>query len=461
MKKRKTTRRRQETKNTKMEQKQIHAELEKRGIKHIKVGLFDVDGVLRGKYINLEKFQSAVEGGMGFCDVVFGWDSSDSLYDNVQVTGWHTGYPDSTARVDPATFRIIPWEPDTALFLLDLDLAVAPRTVLKRVIDRAHQMSLEPYFSAEYEYFFFRETSQSVREKGFRRLTPFSPGMFGYSVLRTGAYAEFLHTILDSMRAFDVELESFHTETGPGVYETAIRYDTALRAADKAALFKTAIKEIAARNGLIATFMAKWNTTLPGCGGHLHQSLWSNEEKRNLFFDASCPHKISPLMRHYIAGQLALMPEVTALICPTVNSYKRLVPGTWAPTAVSWGIENRTTALRAIPAGPKSTRVEYRLGGADGNPYLTMAAALATGLHGIERKLEPPPAVQANAYQDRLPPIPATLAEATGCLKGSAAMREWLGQEFVEHFVATREWELRQFQAAVTDWEMERYFEII
>ncbi len=439
----------------------VIAELEKRGVKQVKLGLFDVDGVFRGKYINFDKFGSAIEGGLGFCDVVFGWDSSDSLYDNVRVTGWHTGYPDAVARPDLSTLRVIPWEPDTALFLLDLELPVAPRTVLRRVVEKAREMGFDALFSAEYEYFFFRETSHSVREKSYRRLTPFTPGMFGYSVLRTGAHAEFVHNILDSLRAFDLELEGFHTETGPGVYEAAIRYDTALRAADKAALFKTAIKEIAARNGCIATFMAKWNASLPGCGGHLHQSLWDAGRKHNLFYDENCPNKISPLMRHYIAGQLALMPEVTALICPTVNSYKRLVPGTWAPTNVSWGVDNRTTALRAIPSSAKSARVEYRLAGADGNPYLTMAASLASGLYGIEHKLEPLPAVQANAYQDHLPPLPTTLAEATARLKQSRAARDLLGEEFVEHFVATREWEVRQFNQAVTDWEMERYFEII
>ncbi len=446
-----------------MDQKtlEIHGELEKRGIRHVKVGAFDVDGVLRGKYISLDKFKSAVESGMGFCDVIFGWDSADALYDNVRVTGWHTGYPDVLARPDLGTLRVIPWEPDTALFLLDLDLPVAPRTVLKRVISRAAGMGFAPCFSAEYEYFLFRETSQSVRDKGFRRMTPFSPGMFGYSVLRTGTHAEFLHTILDSMRAFDLELEGFHTETGPGVYETAIRYDTALRAADKAALFKTAMKELAARNGCIATFMAKWNAGLPGCSGHLHQSLWDVDRKTNLFFDQTRSGAMSGLMRHYLAGQLELMPEVIALICPTVNSYKRLVPGTWAPTTVSWGVENRTTALRAIPAGPQSTRVEYRLAGADGNPYLAMAAALATGLYGIENKLEPPPAVTASAYQAQLPRLPGTLAEAAARLKASRAARECLGDDFVEHFVATREWEVRQFNAAVSDWELERYFEII
>ncbi len=442
-----------------MDIKHLIAEFEHRGVKHAKVGIFDIDGVFRGKYVSLDKFKSAAESGLGFCDVIFGWDTGDVLYDNVRVTGWHTGYPDCKATVDLSTFRVIPWEPDTALFLLDMDLPMAPRTVLKGIIERAGKMGFEPYFSCEYEYFVFRETAQTARDKHFRGMTPFSPGMFGYSVLRTGTHAEFLHTILDSMKSFDIELEGFHTETGPGVYEAAIRYDTALRAADKAALFKTAMKELAARNGCIATFMAKWNASLPGCSGHLHQSLWDG--KHNLFYDAKANHGMSPLMCQFIAGQLALMPEMLALICPTVNSYKRLVPGTWAPTSVTWGIENRTTALRAIPAGPKATRVEYRVAGSDGNPYLAMAAALASGLYGIEQKLPTPAPVASNAYEADALPLPKTLAEAAARLKESGAARELLGAEFVDHFVATREWEVRQYNLGVTDWEMERYFEII
>ena len=439
----------------------IKATLTEHGIRHVKLGVFDVDGVLRGKYVSLEKFMSAAEGGMGFCDVIFGWDSSDMLLDNVTLTGWHTGYPDARAKVDLSTFRVVPWEPDTALFLLDLDLPVAPRQVLRRVEEKAGTMGFRPYLSAEYEFFFFRETPQTARQKHYRDMTPLSPGMFGYSVLRASTHAEFIHHILDSLRAFDVELESLHTETGPGVYEAAIRYDTVGRAADKAALFKTAVKEMAARHGLMATFMAKWNARLPGSSGHLHQSLWDREGQKNLFYDPSCPQAISSPMRHYLAGQLQVMPEVMAVICPTVNSYKRIVPGTWAPTNVSWGVDNRTTALRAIPSGAQSARLEYRLAGADGNPHLTMAAALATGLYGIEHKLEPPPPVSASAYEGNLPPLPRTLAEATERLKQSRAARECLGDAFVDHFVATREWEVRQFNASVGDWELERYFEII
>jgi glutamine synthetase len=443
----------------------------KRRINKIKIGGFDVDGVLRGKYIALEKFWPAVESGLGFCDVVFGWDSNDVLYDNVQLTGWHTGYPDALARIDLNTFRLIPWEPGVAFFLLDFaspqnqPLEVSPRQLLKKIVGRAQAMGFEPMMSTEYEFFIFREDSHSVRAKDYKNMTPLSPGMFGYSVSRTGTHAELAHSLMDNLRDFRIPLEGFHTETGPGVYEAAIRYDTALAAADKAALFKNAVKQLVSRRGLIATFMAKWNPHLPGCGGHLHQSLWDPKLRTNLFSDVRNPEGMSALMKNYIAGQLELMAEMTALICPTVNSYKRLVPNTWAPTTVSWGLENRTTALRAISGpSPKSTRVEYRLGGADLNPYIAMAASLASGLYGIQKKLALSAPCKQNAYTDPdavTHPVPRSLIEATAKLKDSVRLREILGQEFVTHYVATRDWEARQSLAAVTDWELERYFEII
>ena len=253
-----------------------------------------------------------------------------------------------------------------------------------------------------------------------------------------------------------------HTETGPGVYEAAIKYDKALRAADNAALFKTAIKEICARMGLIATFMAKVNSGLPGCSGHIHHSLWNPEMKKNHFF---APYgEPSETAQRFIAGQLALMPELMCLIGPTINSYKRTVPNTWAPTTASWGYENRTTALRWIPGSEKSSRVEYRLASADGNPYLTIAASLASGLWGIENRLEPPAPIQQSAYnapEGQYKPLTKTLEAATARLKESPVARELLGEAFIEHFVQTREWEVRQFQTAVTTWELERYLEII
>jgi len=451
-----------------MELKAVDSLLRENNVTKIKVGGFDIDGVLRGKYISREKFDSAVEKGLGFCDVIFGWDSADVLYDNVRVTGWHTGYPDALARLDLSTFRLIPWEPGTALFLVDYfdeqgrPLAVSPRGVLRRVVEKARQMGFEPEVATEFEFFLFREDSHSIRAKQYRGLTPLSPGMFGYSVLRTGVHQEITHALLDSMRDFGIELEGFHTETGPGVYETAIRHDHALEAADKAALFKSGVKQVAARQGLIATFMAKWNADLPGASGHLHQSLWAQGRAENLFHDAQAPKGISALMKHYLAGQLKLMPEFTAFACPTVNSYKRLVPGVWAPTNATWGIDNRTAALRAVLGpSPKSVRVEYRLSGADINPHLAIAASLASGLYGIEHRLDLPDPVIGNAYEAKAPELPGSLDRATQLLKQSPVAAGLLGEEFVDHYVRTREWEAQNYQKAVTDWERERYFEII
>jgi glutamine synthetase len=451
-----------------MDEKPVKSLFADHNISSIKVAGFDIDGILRGKYISREKFDSAVENGLGFCDVIFGWDSSDALCDNVSVTGWHTGYPDALARIDLSTFRVIPWEPGTALFLVDYfdekgnPLSFSPREVLRRVVEKARAMGFEPEVATEFEFFLFREDSHSIRAKHYRDLTPLSPGMFGYSVQRTGEHSEIAHAIMDSMRDFGVEIEGFHTETGPGVYETAIRHDKALAAGDKAALFKNGVKQIAARHGLVATFMAKWNHGLPGASGHLHQSLWDREGTHNLFHDPQCPHGISGAMRNYLAGQLRLMPEFTAFACPTVNSYKRLVPGVWAPTNATWGVDNRTVALRAVLGPtPKAVRVEYRLAGADINPHLAIAASLASGLYGIEHRLDPPDPVRGNAYETDAPALPRSLDEATRRLAGSTVAKELLGEEFVDHYVRTRDWEVRQHQRAVTDWELERYFEII
>ncbi|MBM3276175.1 MAG: glutamine synthetase, partial [Candidatus Sericytochromatia bacterium] len=215
------------------------------GLDKVKVGGFDIDGVFRGKYISIDKLASAMDDGLAFCDVIFGWDTSDQLYDNVKVTGWHSGYPDLVAQIDATTFRRVPWEDRCPLFIVDFHkpggdpFAVAPRNVLKRAVARAHQMGYEPLMSAEFEFWFFRENPMSVREKHYHGLTPLSPGMFGYSVLRASASSQLVDDVMRQMKEYDVELEGFHTETGPGVFEAAIKYDTAVRSADKAALFKT------------------------------------------------------------------------------------------------------------------------------------------------------------------------------------------------------------------------------
>jgi len=227
-------------------------------------------------------------------------------------------------------------------------------------------------------------------------------------------------------------------------------------------LFKTGSKEIAHRFGIMPSFMAKWSAELPGCSGHIHQSLWDRGGKKNVFFDAQSEHKMSALFEHYVAGQLACLPELLPLFAPTVNSYKRLVEGAWAPTKANWGLDNRTTALRVIAGSPKSTRLETRVNGSDSNPYLAMAAALASGLYGIEQKLSLARPISGSGYADQKSShFPKNLLEATQRFEKSKLARSFFGDAFVDHFAATRHWEWRQFAKSVTDWELKRYFEII
>jgi glutamine synthetase len=440
--------------------------LTERGIEHVKIGVFDTDGVLRGKYLSRDKFLSALDKNLGFCDVILGWDSNDQLYDNTKFTGWHTAYPDATVRVLTGTQRDIPFEPKTVLFLGEFAgpaEAVCPRGTLRRALQRAESMGYLVSAAAEFEFFVFEETPDSVREKGYRHLKTMTPGAFGYSVLRSSVHSDLYHELLDLGQAMRFPIEGLHTETGPGVLEAALIYCDALEAADRAALFKTFTKVLAQRRGLMATFMAKWSNSVPGQSGHLHISLRGTAGE-SVFHDPSKPHEISDTMRWFIGGQQALMPELLAMVAGTVNSYSRLVPGYWAPTSATWGIENRTTALRVIRGGPSSQRVEYRIAAADINPYIALAAAIGCGLWGIEHRIEPDAPIEGNAYDRAHPPqrrLPATLYEAAERLCASKPARALFGDAFVEHYAATRQWEEREFRKAITDWELARYFEII
>jgi glutamine synthetase len=435
-----------------------------RKLDRVKVGVFDLDGVLRGKYMSRDKFLSALDGGFGFCDVVLGWDSNDQLYDNVTYTGWHTAYPDAPVRIVPETCREAVGE-GTLFFLAEFAPpadALCPRGLLKRMVEKARGMGFEPYSAVEYEFFLFDETPKSVREKGFRHLNPITPGYFGYSLLRASVHQELYREFWAMCEQMRFPLEGLHTETGPGVLEAAIAVDTTLNSGDKAALFKTMTKVFAQRRNLMATFMAKWSRDWPGQSGHIHVSL--RHGAKSAFHDPKAPHRMSKTMRHFVAGQQRLMPELLAMVAPTVNAYTRLIPGFWAPTAAMWGVENRTCALRVIPGSDKSQRVEYRIAAADGNPYLALAVALGSGLWGIEQKLELGDPVAGNAYEVKPrkgTELPVTLWDAAQRLKGSKPARALFGDAFVDHFAATREWEEREFRKHITDWELARYFEII
>ena len=441
------------------------------GVRRVKIGFTDIDGVMRGKYLSLDKFASIADGTSGFCDCVFGWDVDDQLYDNARYTGWHTAFPDATYRIDLSSERRLADEQNIPLFLADFVgegeyHPICPRNQLKRMIDRASSAGFASRMAFEYEFFVFKETPASAAAKHYRDLEPLTPGNFGYSLLRTFSLSDLFNELMDHCANHGINLEGLHCETGPGVWEAAITVDDALAAADQAALFKVLTKSFFQKRGMIATFMAKWSMDYPGQSGHLHQSLVTTDGTRSVFFDDQDSSGMSDLMRHYVAGIQTHLPALLAMTAPTINSYTRLVKGAWAPTASTWGIENRTTALRVIKGSAKSQRVEFRIGAADANPYLTAAATLGAGLLGIAAKLPLGDAIQGNAYevQDSLPSaqqLPANLLDATRAFEASDAAIELFGQAFVEHFAASRKWEVREYERHLNDWQLKRYFEII
>ena len=419
---------------------------------YIKVAVTDMDGMLRGKLISKEKAISSVEKGFGFCDVIFGWDSTDTLYEKDSVTGWYRGFPDATVTLDVKTLREIPWADHTLFLLGDFEHslpAICPRTILKSITEQAITLGFEPRFSMEFEWFNFIQ-NESKR-------TPISEGMFGYSIVRSSQFHDYWHALFSQLKGFDIHLEGFHTETGPGVLEAAIQVTDILSAADQAALFKTAVKELGSEYGITPSFMAKWNTRYPGCSGHMHQSIWKGDQ--NLFYNPQ--GTLTELGEHYLAGLLHCLPYVLPMYAPTINSYKRLIKDTWAPTTISWGHDNRTVAVRYLTGDASMTRFELRVPGADNNPYLSMAASLASGIYGIKNKLKLRlPETRGNAYQDEtLTKLPNTLKQATQQMKESPLPSQLFGKPFVDHFIQSREWEVSLYERQVSDWELNRYFE--
>jgi len=426
----------------------------------VRVAVSDIDGVLRGKYLHKDAFLAAVDGGFGFCNGVFGWDCADSLYDNTIYTGSHTGYPDAKVRLDLATFRRVPWDDGVPFFLGDFvddlgaPLEVCPRQLAKRVLAKAERMGFQVHVGMEFEWFNFLEDSVRTPMGDYRDLKTISQGMFGYSFLRVTQQREYFKALMGELGQFGVQLEGLHTENGPGIFEAAIRHQPGIEAADRGVLFKDSVKQIAHRFGILPSFMAKWNTSFQGCSAHAHQSL--TDGSRNVFHDPRAPNGMSETFRHYVAGLVHCLPDILPLVAPTVNSYKRLVDGFWAPVRSNWAVDNRTVAFRVISSSAASTRVEARIPGADVNPYLSMAACIASGLYGIEHKL-----VLDEPARSDAPRLQRNLMQANTRFRESELGRELLGDTFVEHFSATRDWEWRQFQDAVTDWELRRYLEII
>lgn len=439
-----------------------------RNIKRIKLATTDIDGILRGKYVSVEKFISVLENGIGFCDVIFGWDMHDEIYPQDSITGWHTSFPDAWGQIDISSVRELPLEENSLLFLVDFSdnskhNEVCPRSILKKVLNEAKEFGINFSASCEFEFFVFNEAINSIREKNYQDLQPLTPGMFGYSVIRNSTHSSLYHKLMDMCLEMDMPIEGLHTETGPGVLEAALNYDEALRAADKGVLFKTFTKVLMQQENLLATFMAKWSQKYPGQSGHLHISA-KKENGKSLFFDATKENNMSQEMLYFIGGQQKLMPEILAIIAPTCNSYTRLIPGFWAPTQATWSIDNRTCALRAILGGEKSQRVEYRVSAADINPYLALATAIGTGLWGIKNKIVPTNPIVGNAYEKNLDKkyhLPLSLDRACDKLENSTAAKKILNETFINHYLVTRRNEVELQRKAITNWQLERYFEII
>lgn len=439
------------------------------------LGLADIDGVLRGKFVSPAKLASLRVKDGGFCDCVFGWDLDDALYEGFGAdafTGWHSGFPDARYRLVGATERALP--SGAPYFVGEFasddggDHPLCPRTLLRRVLARAERHGFSVRAGLEYELFVFKETPASVREKGYRDLEPFTPGNFGYSVLRVAANAEVFEALLRYCATFRMPLEGLHCETGPGVWEAALEAADGLEAADRATLLKTFSKAFFQSRGLMATFMAKWSMDYPGQSGHYHFSLL-NGAGENVFAGAERGAPPTDAARWALGGLCAYVPLFLPMLAPTVNSYTRLVRGAWAPTASTWGVDNRTAAFRFVPgrgADLSSQRIECRVGGADANPYLVSAATIGAALLGIEQRLAPPAPVVGNAYdvEDGLPPdrrFSPTLRDAAARFAACGEARTLFGDAFVDHFAQSRLWEAGQGERNVNSWQLARYFEIV
>ncbi|KAH9901553.1 glutamine synthetase/guanido kinase [Cubamyces lactineus] len=460
----------------------------------VKVAGIDVDGVLRGKYMSKEKFLSAASSdGFNFCSVIFGWDIHDTVYSKeLLISNRANGYRDLIASIDLATYRRIPWENNVPFFLvsfLDPDtkepICADPRGVLRKVAQRAQAKGWRCISGCEYEYFQFQETPESLAKKGFRDLQPLTPGMHGYSLLRTQLNSEYFNDLFDESIKFQVPLEGHHTETGPGVYETALAYTDALRMADNAILFKFLAKSVGMKRGVVPSFMAKPWGNLPGCSGHIHVSL-RDAAGKSLFAlpddqlktgrpDAQSEDTkfLSQEGEWFLAGVLDGLPDVMPMLVPTINGYKRLVGGEafWAPNAVTYGYDSRAASIRIISppsVPPSATRLEVRVPGADMNPYFALSAIFALGLRGIEKKLSlPGPPVSKLTPEDKksgkVQMLPQSLEAATErMMRPDSVAREdsVFGNDFVDHFGGTRQHEVRLWNEAVTNWEVERYLEL-
>jgi glutamine synthetase len=422
----------------------------------------DMQGRLQGKRFAAPFFlDEVVEHGTEGCNYLLAVDTDMNTVDGYEMSSWERGYGDFAMHPDLTTLRRIPWHEGTALVIADLawdegrPVVAAPRQILRAQLERLAEHGLTAHVGTELEFIVFKDTYEQAWDNGYQGLTPANQYNIDYSVLGTGRIEPLLRRIRNEMTGAGLTVESAKGECNPGQHEIVFKYDEALVTCDQHAVYKTGAKEIAAQEGVSLTFMAKYNER-EGNSCHIHLSLRDADGRGVMAGDA--PDGMSPLMRHFLAGQLAALRDFSLLYAPTVNSYKRFRPGSFAPTAVAWGHDNRTCALRVVGHGP-STRFENRLPGGDVNPYLAVAGLVAAGLHGIEQRLELPDPCTGNAYSGDYEHVPTTLRDAAELWENSPIAKAAFGDAVVAHYRNMARVELEAFDSAVTDWELRRSFE--
>jgi len=447
----------------------LSREVSQGGIDTVIAAMVDMQGRLVGKRVTGSFFVDEVAaGGAHACSYLLACDVDMEPLPGYRLTSWGTGYQDVQLRPDLATLRRLPWLERTALVLCDVcdddggPVAESPRQILQAQVARAAHMGVLPMVASELEFYIFRETYERAREKQYHDLTPYGHYIEDYHILQGTKEEWFVRQIRNSLMGAGVPIEFSKGEWGPGQHEINLRYSTPVEMADRHTLLKHGTKEIAALNGIAVTFMAKWRADLAGSSCHLHSSLWDAEGARNLFWDDTArPLGMSATCRHYLGGQLAGARQLAYFFAPYINSYKRYLPGTFAPVFAVWSHDNRTCGFRVV-GQRQGLRLENRIPGADVNPYLAFAATIAAGLWGIEHAIEPPPMFEGNAYHaEGLPRIPATLREATAELGRSEIARAAFGDRVVDHYHHTAALEQHEYDRAVTCWELARNFERI
>jgi glutamine synthetase len=418
----------------------------------------DMQGRLMGKRLDAEYFLSTAARGepVEGCNYLLAVDMEMDPVPGYAMASWERGYGDFDLVPDFDTLRLIPWLEATALVLCDVawhdhsPVRPSPRQVLRQQVERARALGFEPMFGSELEFYLLKETFAEAHAKHYQDLTPSVPYNLDYHVLATSYDEGFIRTVRTSMKAAGIAVESSKGEAWPGQQEINFRFSDALRAADGHVIYKNGIKELAQQHGCSVTFMAKPDHRWIGSSCHIHSSLW--REGSNLFEGES------EVFRQYLAGQIAHAAELAIFFAPNINSYKRYAAGTWAPTTLAWGDDNRTCGFRIVGHGQR-LHPETRIPGADANPYLAFAALLAAGLHGIENGLELPPAFSGNAYESDVDRFPSTLRDAIAALEGGSMARQALGDDVVEHYLNYARTEQALFDKVVTGYERERLFE--